>query len=215
MLERHCELAKEMKLYEKIAIDELSVDDIAYYLKLRREYEELQNQVANLIPSVLKKINALLRQTQDKLAELAGSDYLTQNYPFLKELAEITGELEADAEKVAAGCSKLGEIIRRNQDQGTDFRPVPAQALAEAACAAEPAAAPVSQENQQRKNEPKIPVSPDTIKKIEMLVKPREGSGKPPWAPLEEKQNEKVIKINTPSEPKKIPPKTNKDKGKR
>lgn len=141
MLERHCELAREMKLYEKIAIDELSVDDISYYLKLRREYEELQSQVANLIPSVLEKIRTLLRQAQDQIAELAGSDYLRQiNYPFLKELAEVAGELEADAEKVAAGCSRLGEIIR--QDREKDFEYARQPALEEAACAVESAAAP-------------------------------------------------------------------------
>lgn len=215
MLERHCELAREMKLYEKIAIDELSVDDISYYLKLRREYEELQSQVANLIPSVLEKIRTLLRQAQDQIAELAGSDYLRQiNYPFLKELAEVAGELEADAEKVAAGCSRLGEIIR--QDREKDFEYARQPALEEAACAVESAAAPVNPENQERKNggEQKVNVSPETIKKIEMMVKPKETPGKS-WAPLEEKQNEKVIKINTSPEPKKIPPKNNKDRGKR
>jgi len=215
LLERHCELAREMKLYEKIAIDELSVDDISYYLKLRREYEELQSQVANLIPSVLEKIRTLLRQAQDQIAELAGSDYLRQiNYPFLKELAEVAGELEADAKKVAAGCSRLGEIIR--QDREKDFEYARQPALEEAACAVEPAAAPVNLENQERKNggEQKVNVSPETIKKIEMMVKPKETPGKS-WAPLEEKQNEKVIKINASPEPKKIPPKSNKDRGKR
>jgi hypothetical protein len=214
LLERHYELAREMKLYEKIAIDELSVDDITYYLKLRREYEELQNQVVNLIPSVLEKMRNLLRQAQEKIAELAGSDYLRHNYPFLKELVEVTGELEADVEKVVAGCSRLEEIIR--QDQETGFPYTLHQALEEAACAAPPAAAPANPEPQERKNggEQKVAVSPDTIKKIEMMVKPRETSGKS-WAPLEEKQNEKVIKINAPPEPKKHPPKNNKDKGKR
>ena len=199
-----------MKLYEKIAIDELSVDDISYYLKLRREYEELQNQVASLIPSVLEKIRTLLRQAQEKIAELAGSDYLRQiDYPFLKELIEVTGELEADVEKVVARCSRLEEIIRRDEKTGfPDARP---QALEEAACTAEPVAAPANPENQERKNEQKVTVSPDTLKKIEMMVKPRETPGKS-WAPLEEKQNEKVVKINAPPESKKIPPKS---KGKR
>lgn len=214
LLERHYELAREMKLYEKIAIDELSVDDISYYLRLRREYEELQNQVANLIPSVLEKIRALLRQAQDQIAELAGSDHLRQiNYPFLKELAEATGELEADAEKVAAGCTRLGEIIRQNREKDFEYARQPA--LEEAACAVETAAAPDNPENRERKNggEQKVSVSPETIKKIEMMVKPRETSSKS-WAPLEEKQNEKVIKIASP-EPKKIPPKSNKDRSKR
>ncbi len=129
----------------------------------------------------------------------------------MKELAEVTGELEADAEKVAAGCFRLEEIIRQRREKDFEYARQPV--LEEAACAVEPAAAPVNPENQERKNggEQKVSVSPETIKKIEMMVKPRETPDKS-WVPLEEKQNEKVIKINASPEPKKIPPKSNKGK---
>ncbi|MEW6274091.1 MAG: hypothetical protein AB1556_03125 [Bacillota bacterium] len=209
MLERHYELAREMKLYEKIAIDELSIDDISYYLKLRREYEELQNQVVNLIPSVLEKIKNLFRQAQEKLAQLSAGDLgdcvRQTNYPFLKELVEVTGELEADVEKVVARCSRLGEIVRQNQEG--DLPQVPNNALAEAACAREAGEVPVirEQEKQEMKNESeqKVMVSPDTIKKIEMMVRPKETV------------SNSLLKIAPPHEARNRPAKSGKDRGKR
>lgn len=218
MLERHSELAREMKLYEKMAIDELSVEDIAHYLGLRREYEELQNQVVSLIPTVLEKIRNLLKQSLDKLAELtfvaerAVEEYAGRTNYSLQELVEVTGELEADVEKVAARCSRLEEIARRTHEARN-------LTWEEAACAIEAAEASAKLEAEQAQTsraEQKVAVSPDTIKKIEMMVRPKEVAGNPLIVPGEEKQKEKIIKISAPPEPKNRPPKQgNKDRVKR
>ena len=247
MLERHYELTREMKLYEKIIIEELSTEDISYYLKLRREYEELQNHAAGLIPSVLEKTKDLLTQARDTLAELASGDPAGRvSYPFLKELVEVMGELEAGAEKIAAGCARLVELMspeRARREVPPVFCPG-GEAVQEAACAADTGVAAVrsapakgvageerserpekregqaGQEKQEKGDGPdgagaKPAVSPDTIKKIEMMVRPKEGAGAQ-WLPPAGEKAEKVIKIAVPADPKNRPPqKSGKDNRKK
>lgn len=236
MLERHYELTREMRLYEKIAIEELSTEDIAHYLKLRREYEELQDRAAGLIPPALERTRELLGQARDTLGELAAGDFAGRvSYPFLKEVVEVLGELEAGAEKIAAGCRRLAGLMWPEQfrQSAPPAGPGKEEALAEAACAAEGGAAPVlrsvppkeagperaerqdtpeRQAKQEKKDVPggggaKPAVSPDTIKKIEMMVRPKENAA-PPWPPGEDK-GEKVIKITVPAEAKNRPPQKN------
>lgn len=199
MLEKHYKLTREMRLYEKIAIDDLSVDDITYYLKLRREYEDLQSQVGNLIPSMLEKIKEFLQQSQENLNQLSD---VTANAFLINDSLEIIGELEADVQKLQKKCSHVLELVSRQQEGS-----LKKISMEEAACALEELKPEVSEEERQdaSKGEPKMLVSPCTIKKIEEMVRPK-GHG----------ETEKVVKIANPRDSKNHPPaKANKEHSKR
>jgi len=204
LLERHYELAREMKLYEKIAIDDLSVDDISCYLKLRREYEELQNKVGSLLPSVLEKIKEFLLLSHENLNRLSS---ITGNAFLMKDFLEIIGELEADAQKMQAKSSHLREMVDRQK--GGHARPVQSIAIKEAACALEEfkpmADGGKAEEKGKEEQKEKVLVSPGTIKKIEEMVRPKGHA-----------ETEKVVKIATPRDSKIHPPaKANKESAKR
>jgi len=198
LLKRHYELAREMKLYEKIAIDDLSVDDITYYLKLRREYEELRSQVSSLIPSVLEKIKEFLHQSLENLNQLSS---VSGNLFLVKDSLEIIGELEAEAQEVQVKCSRLWELVEQQQEG------VQRIAMKEAACALEELKPEANGEDKQGKGreEQKILVSPCTIKKIEEMVRPKGHA-----------ETEKVVKIANSRDSKIHPPaKANKEPVKR
>lgn len=247
MLKRHCELMKELKTFEKIAVDELSVEDLAYYLKLRREYEETQGQFVNLVPTALEKVKRLVEQSGEQLEEVLlmadsvlGGDFNQRRYDLVKQLVETMGALETNAEQVAAGCSRLWEMLdaelaqpfsggeTRSNDlagslSGDMLLEVAAtmekQATAQSVSINGAVSAIVQAQGQagqktKEENREKVAVSPATVKKLELMVGPKENEHFR-TQPAGEKRNDKVVKITAPPESKPQSAKGNKDRPKR
>lgn len=234
MFERHCELVKELKTFEKIAVDELSLEDITYYLKLRREYEEIHDQFVDLVPAALEKAKRLVEKSGEQLDEVLlmvdsvlGGDFNQKRYDFVKQLIETMGTLEINAEQVAAGCSCLFRMLDSELAQpfsggergSNDLAgSLTGEMLLEAAATMEKQATAqsvsINGAVSEEENSQKIAVSPTTVKKLELMVGPKENDHFR-FQPAGEKRNGKVVKITAPPESKPQSAKGNKDRPKR
>lgn len=272
MLKRHYELVRELKVYEKIAVDELSVEDISYYLGLRREYEEICGQFINLVPSALEKLKKLIDQSGEQLEEVTLMvDSVLEGeknrnwHDFIGQILDAAGKLETHVEQVIKGCSFLYQTVEtqfmeplpeekektRNQSSGASGasiknEPVKSAPIQEKTTttraheqAKEEVACSVAQSEltpkESRPKEHKAPqngsdangkeklneessqlaVSPETIKKLELMVHPKEAVNHSYSQQTGEKRNEKVVKISATSAAKQQPAKGNKDRPKR
>lgn len=237
MLKRHYELVKELKTFEKIAVDELSVEDISYYLKLRREHEESREQLVNLIPKTLENVKRMIDQSGEQLDEIfLMTDSITDNdlnnnrYDFMSKLIENLGMLETNVQQMTAGCLRLLKLLDTELSQTStaivplDNHPAasfPVNMLSEVACAVVQVQKPLTEgnskelkvalgknavvkdsEKEKEAGNDKIKVSPATIKKLEMMVKPKGVA-------------ENIVKINAAPEAKSQPAKGSKDRPKR
>jgi len=235
LLKRHYELVKELKTFEKIAVDELSVEDISYYLKLRREHEESREQLVNLIPKTLENIKRMVDQSGKQLDEIFlmadsinSSDLDHNHYDFMSRLIENLDILETSVEQTAAGCLRLLKLLDTELSQAPPaIIPLeshhaasqPVDMLSEVACAVVqvqkpfaggnskelkgvPGKTPAVKDGGKEDGNDKIKVSPATIKKLEMMVRPKGAA-------------ENIVKINTAPEAKSQPVKSSKDRPKR
>jgi len=236
LLKRHYELVRELKTFEKIAVDELSIEDISYYLKLRREYEESREQIVNLIPKKLENVKKMIDQSGERLDEIflmtdsiTGNDLNCNRYDFMYELIENLGLLETSVEQMTAECLRLLKLLDNELSRTTpEIVPLdnhsaasfPIDMLSEVACAVVQVQKPIAEANSeelkatQKKNaavkdiikgeeagNDKIKVSPATIKKLEMMVRPKSAT-------------ENIVKIGTAPEAKSQPAKSSKDRPK-
>lgn len=237
LLKKHHELIKELRTFEKIAVDELSIEDISYYLKLRREHEQNREQLINFIPKKLENIKKMIDQSGGQLDEIflmadsiAGNGLNYNRYDFMSRLIENLDMLETSVEQMTAGCLQLIKLLDTELSRTTpetvpfDTRSAtsfPIEMLSEVACAVVQVNNPSTEVNSKelevatKKNaavkenkgeeeavNDKIKVSPATIKKLEMMVRPKGVA-------------ENVVKINTATEAKPQPAKGSKDRPKK
>jgi hypothetical protein len=223
LLQRYYELVEELSALEQSTIADLSIEEIVRYLELRREQEELAEDLGELIAGALQHLQDLANRVEEELVDLPGIMESAKGQGgfqegFLTRLAAVVGALEADMERILSDCRQLryellwgedreinseaglpGEQMQDNfsaglgeDRQGSEKVREAGQkqekVLEEVACALElaeareePPSGKSGQSNQEHtdgkagsKNDKSTPISPETLKKLETVMRPKE-----------------------------------------
>ncbi|MBE3587768.1 MAG: hypothetical protein IMW93_04290 [Thermoanaerobacteraceae bacterium] len=236
MLKRYCELVEELGSMEKVAIADLSTEEIVRYLDLRREQEELAGQLLDILTDALLQLQDLADKIGDELMALPEAlDNIRDRSAFnelpVGQLAYMMGALQSDMERILADCRqihyeflwgdqggqkydhRLPQAVKSPADTGRDGEKAngsdvgAAPALEEVACAREGAVidmdvpveipGPASGEKYdgvEKKEGGSVLIKPDTLKKLEDAMRPRELAGAVPV--MDEKEDSfAVIKV--------------------
>lgn len=170
MLKHYCDLVEELCSLEKSVIADLTIEEIIRYIELRRQRDELAKSLRDLITEALLHLQDLAERMEEELVDLPEMMENTkeENDAFLHRLAGIIGALEIDMERILADCRQLRyellwggvhELAQENRGE----------ALEEAACARE-----VVAEEDKKDRASEMVVSPETIKKLENTMRPKE-----------------------------------------